>query len=468
MRFRPDCVLNGLGTGKGTHISLGFAVIEVVPAAEPGCLIGAASMPPPSAHRSMRIAVTEPIPLFRSAALRAKRGASAGNIVLIQPVSFTVLVAAAVALAGAIVAYLSLGSFTDRETLLGRLVTEPASVTVSAPQYGTIVERHAADGEFVARGAALFVLSSERVSDAVGATQASIARGLRQRYGTLAAQLAQLRDREASDRAALSAQSLALSAEAEIIDRMLDNRLRRVELAAQAAQGYREMSDAGFATEEQLIARQENLLEQQAQVQSLRRERSRIESQLADVGNRLLTLSSGYQQESAELQLAMIGTRHDIAENEARRRITIVSPVAGMATAITAEVGQAVQASQLLMTLIPAGARLRAELYAPSRAIGLVDVGDRAVIRYAAYPYQRFGHHGATVVMISATTLPEARRGGAEPVYRVIAELDGQSLTAHGKARPLRAGMSLEADVLGERRRLYRWMLDRLSVLGGT
>ena len=56
-------------------------------------------------------------------------------------------------------------------------------------------------------------------------------------------------------------------------------------------------------------------------------------------------------------------------------------------------------------------------------------------------------------------------RNGAEPVYRITAELDSQVLPAFGEPRPLRAGMLVEADVLGESRRLYQWILDPLSSL---
>lgn len=54
-----------------------------------------------------------------------------------------------------------------------------------------------------------------------------------------------------------------------------------------------------------------------------------------------------------------------------------------------------------------------------------------------------------------------------EPYYRVVVELSAQSITAYGKAEPLRPGMLLEADILGERRKLYEWVLEPLYSLTG-
>jgi membrane fusion protein len=54
-----------------------------------------------------------------------------------------------------------------------------------------------------------------------------------------------------------------------------------------------------------------------------------------------------------------------------------------------------------------------------------------------------------------------------EPVYRVTVELARQTATAYGEEVALQPGMQLEADVLIETRRLYRWVLDPLYSLTG-
>ena len=93
------------------------------------------------------------------------------------------------------------------------------------------------------------------------------------------------------------------------------------------------------------------------------------------------------------------------------------------------------------------------------------------LLRFEAYPYQKFGHMPGVVRSVSRVTAPPAELGvgeaGAEPVYRVTVELDSQSVTAYGQSHEVQAGMAVEGDVLLETRRLYEWVLEPLYTLTG-
>ncbi len=86
-------------------------------------------------------------------------------------------------------------------------------------------------------------------------------------------------------------------------------------------------------------------------------------------------------------------------------------------------------------------------------------------LRYHAYPYERFGQHGGRVreVAQSALSAVEVSRllgqTIAMPLYRVVIELDDQMLPAFGRSLPLRSNMTLDADILLERRRLIEWLI---------
>jgi membrane fusion protein len=129
------------------------------------------------------------------------------------------------------------------------------------------------------------------------------------------------------------------------------------------------------------------------------------------------------------------------------------------------------------MTLVPAGARLEARLYGPSRAIGFVRPGQRVLLRYEAFPHQKFGRYEGVVRSVSRSTVGAAELGGeeatlpglapGEPVYRVTVELASQTATAYGEQVALQPGMKLEADILIVTRTLYEWVLDPLHSLTG-
>jgi membrane fusion protein len=108
--------------------------------------------------------------------------------------------------------------------------------------------------------------------------------------------------------------------------------------------------------------------------------------------------------------------------------------------------------------------------------------GQRVLLRYQAYPYQRFGHYEGVVVSVSRAALSPSElpvqlagltsltgfgSGAAEPIYRVTVALASQSVMAYGAQVPLQPGMTLEADVALERRRLFEWVLDPLYAVTG-
>ncbi|MFC0131557.1 HlyD family secretion protein [Massilia eurypsychrophila] len=118
---------------------------------------------------------------------------------------------------------------------------------------------------------------------------------------------------------------------------------------------------------------------------------------------------------------------------------------------------------------------MQAHLYAPSRAIGFIRPEDNVLLRFQAFPYQKFGHTRGKVASISRTALltnelagvANGATGYTEPVYRITVILDRQAIVAYGTARPLQAGMLVDADILQERRKLYEWVLEPIYSLTG-
>jgi membrane fusion protein len=130
---------------------------------------------------------------------------------------------------------------------------------------------------------------------------------------------------------------------------------------------------------------------------------------------------------------------------------------------VSAQAGQAVTAGAVLASVLPAQARLQAHLFAPSSAIGFVREHQAVLLRYHAYPYQKFGHQRGEVIDVSRAPVAGS---DAEPVYRVTVALERQDITAYGETMPLTPGMRLDADVLLDRRRLIEWIFE--PVLGLT
>ncbi len=188
--------------------------------------------------------------------------------------------------------------------------------------------------------------------------------------------------------------------------------------------------------------------------------RSQIES--AEVRSRT-------QRAAIERNLSLV--MQELATYESRRTYVISAPEDGIATALLAERGQAVNPTQPLASLLPLEATLEAHLLVPSRSIGLLSASQPVFIRQEAFPYQKFGSQSGHIVEISKTLILPGETALPvqlqEPAYRVTVRLDAQSIKAYGKDFPLQAGMLLDADIWLDRRKLYEWLLDPIyAVLG--
>lgn len=111
--------------------------------------------------------------------------------------------------------------------------------------------------------------------------------------------------------------------------------------------------------------------------------------------------------------------------------------------------------------------KLEAELLIPERALSSVDVGADVLLRFPAYPHQRYGQYRGRVLRISRT--PTASSGvdangrAVEARYRAAVALEKQRVRDdRGVERDLRPGLGVMAEIVVEKRPLYRWLFEPL------
>jgi len=412
--------------------------------------------------------------LYRTEALNARQVKWLGEIVLIRPVSFSFLCALAGGLALAVLIFLFSGTYTKRTTVSGQLVPDLGLVKVYVPQYGIVVKKNVVEGQVVKRGDVLYVLSSERYSDTQGSVQATISRQVNARRTSLQEALDKTRRLNEEERAALLNRISGLESELAKIDSQVEGQAGRVKLAEDAVVRMRDLAAQHFISKEQLQQRQADLLDQRARMQSLERDRISVGRDLTSQKNDLAAMPLRHQNVLAQIERDITSLGQELTESEAKRRLEITAPESGVATAVTAEVGQMADGGKPLLSIVPAGAKMQAYLYAPSRAIGFVKPGDKVQMRYQAYPYQKFGQAQGTVAFVAKVALSgneltglAQQANGGEPLYRITVDLSAQTVKAYGRQQALQAGMLLDADILQEQRRLYEWVLEPLYTLSG-
>lgn len=408
--------------------------------------------------------------LFRDEALDAQRTQLLGQIILAPRVSTFWLSAVAVLLALALVLFLFLGSHTRRVTVGGLLLPAGGLIRVHTPQAGVVLEKKVTDGQVVKKGELLYVLSSDRQGDGSRELQADIARQVGARKGSLEQEIERSRQVQDDELTSLQRRADSLRAETAAITAQIDQQKTRLAIAEDTRRRYQGLADQDFIAREELLQKDIDLTEQRSRMRALEREALGVQRELGQVQQEQVSTRLRHANLLAQLDREVSSTDQQLTEVEGRRRVLITAAEAGRATLVVAEVGQTVDTSQPLVTLVPTSGELLARLYAPSSSIGFVQPGDAVLLRYLSFPYQKFGQQEGVVGTVSTSAvnpselagLPVSELTAGEPVFAIDVRLKSVTINANGQTRPLQSGMRLEADILQERRKLYEWMLEPL------
>ena len=401
-----------------------------------------------------------------------------GTVLLAPRLSYRFFTVFAVLTTGAVLGMLFSADYARKARINGWLVPHQGLIRVFAPQAGVVTQLYVREGGEVRQGEHLLRLSTELQSAAFGATQSAITHQLATRRDSLAAERRQYEQLFAQQRQALTERLVALRAEQTQMEHEIALQKSRLYLAEKTEKLQDKLRERGLVGELQAQQAEESRIEQEAKLHTLERSRMAMQRDRLTLESELQDLPLKAQAQIATIERNVAEISQQLAEAEARREIVVTAPQPGIVTAIQAEAGGSVNTTVPLLSIVPAGTQLEAHLFSPSRAVGFVRPGQPVLLRYQAYPYQKFGHYQGVVATVSRSAvspseMPSQLAGltslyeANEPVYRITVSLERQTITAYGQPVPLQPGMQLDADVIMERRRLIEWVLDPLFTLTG-
>lgn len=415
--------------------------------------------------------------LFRQQVIEHVTVRQYGRVILTRPVSHLILTCVFVTLALLLIVFFAVFETTRKAPIQGMLVPTAGVTRIFSNQVGVIKEARVKDGQFVRQGEILFVVSSERSTSDPRSTETLISELLTQRRDSFHTELQQARKQAKYRRAALQQRKLDLQREIKRLDNQALMQKQRIILSEQNVARFVQLKITNYISAAQLQEREAELLDQRQRLLEIERIRSTLQRDIASTTAEEQDIAVQALREENALRRNASTLEQDLTENEARREIPVRARQSGTITAIAVNLGQTVGTANSLASILPEGNKLEAEMYVPSRAVGFIKPGMTALLRYQAFPYQKFGQHLARVREVATTSvrpdeLPTsaAAMPGAsqsEPVYRIRLELDRQTLQAYGSAMPLRSGMLVDASVMLERRKLYEWILEPLFSISG-
>lgn len=407
--------------------------------------------------------------LFRIEAINARNTRWAGAIVLLQPVPIKLAGAISAFLVVAVCAYMYTAEYTRKIRVTGQIVAARGVVKTVSPQFARIVSRHIEEGQVISAGQVMFEMASDRKSENTD-VDSTIDASLRARRELLVREERVQADQLSGRRRALEQRNQLMIAEIARLDQEIGFQQTRVANAERMLRRYRILNTSGYVSEFHLAQYENEYADQLARNQVLARSKIVATRDLAQSEYESKQIIGQIELSEAQAARALAALDQEAIEHRARSRFQVVAPVTGVATAITGQPGQSVAASASLATIIPQEAGLEAHLLAPSKAIGFVETGQTVLLRINAFPYQKFGQVRGTVIAVDQSPVLDvapisnsvSREESGDPLYRVAVKLERESLLGYGKSQKFKVGMTLEADIRQERRRLARWVIDPL------
>lgn len=132
--------------------------------------------------------------------------------------------------------------------------------------------------------------------------------------------------------------------------------------------------------------------------------------------------------------------------------------------------GTVVQPGTVLLTLVPREEALRAEVWVSNEDIGFVRQGQPVKLKFAAFPFQKYGMVEGTVEHVSADAA-DGNTGNAAPndkgqkqgqplVYKALVTLKAMNLELEGTRFALGAGMQTSAEIMLGTRTVAEYLLS--------
>lgn len=410
--------------------------------------------------------------LFRQQVLQQHTDRLHGELLLLPRLSHSLLLVFLLIWVSIVILWLATSHYARRETVLGWLEPDAGIARVYADQPGRVAKLLVAEGEVVAEGQPLLFIDEQRaLSDGQGLEAVLL--------GELRAQRARL------DEQVVRTQQIHVQRQTDIDSRLANVRedLALIELQAQTQASQQAMATSqlarlqalrvqGHVSQLELERAQTAQLAQRQQQQALARDLVNQRHQIELLLSEQALLPQQQANERDQLLAQQSDSVQQIARIQSQSAYVVKAPRAGLVSNLQARPGQQARTGVPLLTLVPEGGALTAQLLVPVRAAGFVVAGQAIDIRYDAFPYQKFGLYGGEVLSVSESVLlpnewPEAPVAIAEPVYRVRAKLSHPDVQAYGRQLALKPGMTLSADLRLEERTLFQWLLEPLYSLRG-
>jgi len=149
------------------------------------------------------------------------------------------------------------------------------------------------------------------------------------------------------------------------------------------------------------------------------------------------------------------------ALEERSQKLQLRSPMKAVVNKVNVDgIGAVVQSGQDLIELVPLSAEPLIDAYVLPQDISSIYVGQDVIVKFSAYDFARYGGVDGEVVRIGSNAVPHPET--KQSVFEVSVKTNTELLSLDGEPLPIIPGMTVELDMLGEKRRVADYFISSI------
>ncbi|MFV7771651.1 HlyD family secretion protein [Shewanella marisflavi] len=403
--------------------------------------------------------------LFRPQVLNARKSRLYGTVTLIQP-SFikhlAILISAFVVVS---FAFLFSTEFDRTQKAHGYLYPTGGTIRLSSQQNGAIKSLLVHEGQRVKKGDLLAIIESNRRVNAGNELNESAIASYAQRIEQLNNRIQVLNQDTQAKKITLAVRLANRKSNLKLLSLQESKVQERITLTKQSIANIGTLLDSGYISQTELENRRDRLLSLEQEQLMLQAQQNSESRAIAELEESSRSLESQLQLNILDLQGKLSDLKLELLKAKSHSLTELLAPMDGIVTGLSVTAKQETQHDDHILTLLAEGQDLFGILYVSSEAASFVESGQAVKVRYAGFPYQKYGVFEAEVISISTNLIavddPEIKGFLSKPSYKVIVKLPSQFV---GK-KPLKIGMDIDADIILSSVSLLEWLFEPLFAI---
>ncbi len=249
---------------------------------------------------------------------------------------------------------------------------------------------------------------------------------------------------------------------------------KTIPLFLQQEAAYDQLVKDGFAGKLMHMEKQRVRIEREQDLRAQQFNIASLKASISQVNKRIAQITSSYNQQLQNERMDAEAQYHKLRQDwdkQARRQalLELKAPQDGTVKDLaTHTLGSVVAPGTVVMTLVPAGDAMLAEVWVTHLDAGQVQAGQAARLKLTAYPFQQYGMMDGRVKHISPDAgdpgeQKSARSAGIQDQsatgFRALIELPEPFLQAQGKRYRLSPGMQVNAEIKLGTRTVLQYLL---------